>query len=139
MPVEIKHLNGSILFTGTEAETITQAMVRAVAGGAYLVGANLEGAYLRGANLGEIGNWEHYCSVVVPALLTAGGKPLEEVAATWDCHTWENCPLHAAFGVKSTSEMPPLLRAEGARFLMFFDAKLIPNLCPKAAATCRTT
>lgn len=30
--------------------------------------------------------------------LTAGGKTLDEVAATgcWECHDWSNCPTHAA-------------------------------------------
>ena len=111
-------------------------------GGAYLRGAYLSGAYLSGAYLGgakEISEnavltsepWGEYLSEVVPALLTAGGKSLEEVLATgcWDCHEWENCPMHVAFDIDSPGDAPPLLRGRVEEFVRLFDARLIP--CPE--------
>ena len=109
----------------------------AILSGAILSGANLSGvdlssAYLSGANLSganlENGlSWERYLSEVVPDLCIAGGKSLEEVAAVWDCHSWENCPMHVAFGVNSIDEIPEMHRLEVERFVMFFDQKLIPR------------
>jgi hypothetical protein len=96
--------------------------------GANLSGANLRGANLSGTNLSGAVTWEKYLSEVVPALLTAGGKTLREVLATgcWECHSWENCPMHAAFGAKSLDEVPVLYRLEASRFVALFDAKAIP-------------
>lgn len=92
--------------------------------------ANLGGANLRGANLGNY-SWETYLSEVVPALLTAGGKALADVAnaTVWECHTWTNCPMAAAFDVHDLSNIPALYRNEAETFIRFFDAKLIPLSC----------
>jgi hypothetical protein len=96
---------------------------------ANLSGANLSGAYLSGAM-----KWEQYLSDVVPALCTAGGKTLEEVAAAWDCHDWTNCPMAIAFGVHDLSDVPILYRREAEFFVTLFDAKAIPNpIAPVAA------
>ena len=116
--------------------------------GADLEGANLGGANLRGANLlnanllntslwganltgatmpsGE--TWEEYLSVTVPALLTAGGRPIEEVATTehWSCHSWVNCPMAAAFGVDSITDVPKRHRPAVELFVRLFDSGLIP-------------
>ena len=100
--------------------------------GADLSDANLRGANLRDADLSYANlpagyTWETYLAEVVPALCVAGGVPLEVVAASWECHTWKNCPMHAAFGVTSVAEVPPLYRAEAELFVTLFDAGLIPN------------
>ena len=95
--------------------------------GAYLSGACLIGANLSGATLENGLSWEQYLSEVVPALCIAGGKSLEEIAAVWDCHSWENCPMHVAFGVNSLKKIPALYRLEAERFIRFFDQKIIPN------------
>jgi uncharacterized protein YjbI with pentapeptide repeats len=100
--------------------------------GAYLQGANLRGANLRGAYLsdktilttGEM--FADYNATVVPALLTSGGKPLGDAAAVWQCHDWSNCPLHAAFGVEGTHQIPLLLRPRAEQFLQLFDAHILP-------------
>jgi len=105
--------------------------------GAYLTGADLTGADLKGADLNE--KWEDYLSIVVPALCTAGGRTLEEVAAAWECHSWENCPMHVAFnGAKSPSDsrVPMILRPRVEQFVQLFDQGLIPNPCPTAAPAC---
>jgi hypothetical protein len=108
---------------------------RANLSGDYLSGANLSGVSLSGANLSRANlsvdvKWETYLSEVVPALLTAGGKSLREVLSTgcWDCHSWNNCPMHAAFGAESLNKVPALYRQEAERFVMLFDAGAIP--CP---------
>ena len=103
--------------------------------GAYLIGANLRYAYLRGAYLSENTtmpggeSWKSYLAEVLPALLVAGGKTMEQILATgcWDCHEWQNCPMHAAFNIKHSSEGPKLLRPRIEEFVQYFDAKLIPK------------
>jgi hypothetical protein len=99
--------------------------------GANFRGANLRGAYLRGADLRGATlpagyKWEQYLAEVVPALLTAGGKTLEEVATGWDCHNWQNCPIHIAFDAPDLNHVPALYRREAEQFIQLFDAKLIP-------------
>jgi hypothetical protein len=104
-------------------------------GDADLSGANLSGAYLRDAkNVGDFTmsdglRFSEYLRDVVPALLTAGGKTLEEVVGSgaWKCHSWENCPMAAAFGIDSADKGPPLLRGRIKEFVQFFDAGMIPN------------
>lgn len=156
--IEIKHrFTGAVIWSG-EVATVRDAVVACYnAGiplsgaylrgadlrGAILSGADLSGAYLRGAVLtgavltgadltgavltgGE--TWEQYLSEVVPALLTAGGRALLEVATPehWECHAWSNCPTAAAFGAKGLSDVPILLRPRAEEFIRFFDAQLIP-------------
>ena len=144
MKIEIKSwYDGKILFEG-EFGSLKLAVEAAVGqeirlSGASLAGANLAEASLARANLdgasldektilptGE--TWKEYLTVVVPALLTAGGKSLQEIATpkTWDCHTWENCPMAEAFGGHSLQDVPILLRPRAEQFIKFFDAKLIP-------------
>jgi hypothetical protein len=102
--------------------------------------ADLSGPNLRGANLRRARNrsdwtmpdgfkFSKYLSDVVPALLTSGGKTLKEVLETgcWQCHSWENCPMHAAFGIDSSEEAPPLLIPRVKEFVQFFDQGLIPE------------
>lgn len=119
---------------------------------ANLRGANLSGANLSGARFGEAtlthalfrdANfsrvwlsdgifWEDYLAQIVPALLTAGGKTLEEVSEGWDCYEWHNCPISIAFSATSLSGVPALYRRAAQQFIQFFDSKLIPNPCLKA-------
>lgn len=91
--------------------------------GADLSGADLSGAYLYGAV-----DWQTYTESIVPAILAAGGRPLSEVVTEehWACHSWDNCPMAAAFGVKAPSEVPAIHRTEAARFVELFDAKALP-------------
>jgi uncharacterized protein YjbI with pentapeptide repeats len=110
---------------------------------AYLGDADLGGANLRGANLGgaDLGGakfsegttmpggetWKQYLGEVVPALLTAGGRAIDQVANAehWNCHEWNNCPMAAAYGITSDSEGPILLRPRIREFVNLFDAGLI--------------
>ena len=71
--------------------------------------------------------WKDYISTVLPALLTAGGKDLSEVATAehWECHSWSNCPMSAAFGVHEEKDTPALLRPRVREFVQLFDARLI--------------
>jgi len=114
--------------------------------GADLRGADLSGAKLRGADLRNaelrgakgitddtpiaLGNvmLGQFKGDVVPALLAATGKTVAEIvgAGCWECHSWDNCPMHAVFGVKSTADVPPLWRAHAATFVQLFDAGLLP-------------
>ena len=47
--------------------------------------------------------------------------------AHWKCHDWDNCPMAAAFQIKSENDAPLLLIPRVREFVQFFDAKLIPN------------
>jgi uncharacterized protein YjbI with pentapeptide repeats len=106
---------------------LTSAILRgATLTGADLRHATLRGADLRGAWLPTGDCWEQYLAEVVPALCVAGGHPLAVVAAAWDCHTWENCPMAVAFGVQSLDAIPLLYHPRVAQFIQLFDSGLIP-------------
>jgi uncharacterized protein YjbI with pentapeptide repeats len=107
--------------------------------GASLYGANLRDANLHDADLyaanlhddtilsdGVV--WKSYVDELVPALLQAGGRSLDEMAQPriWDCHRWENCPMAEAFGVHELSNIPVLYRAPANLFIQFFDARVAP-------------
>ncbi len=105
--------------------------------GANLQGANLQGADLRGVGLRGIKlsdttilstgqTWPEYLADL-PALLTAGGKPLAAVAteAAWSCHD-DNCPMHVAFDAKGVGDVPEPWRSQAKLFVALFDAELIP-------------
>jgi len=127
-------LTGAVL---TGAVLTGADLTGAVLTGALLTGALLTGAVLTRARLSDGVTWGEYLSEVVPALLTAGGRPLEEVATpdVWACHTWQNCPMHAAFGADSLDDVPALHRWQAGRFVQFYDAKLIPLPTAPAAPT----
>jgi hypothetical protein len=103
--------------------------------------ANLRGANLHGADLhdakdvrlptGEL--FTDYLTEVVPALLTAGGKPLESFAEHFTCHTWENCPMAHAFDAPDLTGVPILLRPRADQFIQLFDAGQIPWPLPTKA------
>jgi hypothetical protein len=143
------HLSGAHL---READLSGANLRGADLSGANLRGANLSWANLREANLREADlsganlrgakeidsmvmpdglTFAEYKRDVVPALLTAGGKTLDDIkaAGAWDCHDWFNCPMHVAFGVNATSEMVgpmAIYRQRAGEFIQFFDAGLIP-------------
>ncbi len=95
---------------------------------AVLTRADLTDAVLTGSIMADGLKFGVYLREVVPALLTAGGKTLDEIKASgaWDCHDWTNCPMHAAFGIESTNDGPPLLRGRIQEFVRLFDAGVIP-------------
>ena len=63
----------------------------------------------------------------LPTLLTAGGKTVAEVAEHWDCHTWSNCPMHAAFGANDIHGVPEEWRDDAQVFITLFDAWALPR------------
>ena len=71
--------------------------------------------------------FREYIDDVLPAFLTAGGKSLEEVAAGWECYSWDNCPVAIAFGCHAIDGVPKLLRPRAEQFIRLFDARLLPN------------
>lgn len=113
----------------SDADLSGANLSRANLSGANLYRANLSRANLSRAKLptGEI--WERYLTEVVPALLTAGGKTLQEIISTgcWNCHEWDNCPMHEAFGINSIEDAPLLLRPRITQFVALFDWGLIPQ------------
>src|SRR5882757_2856144 len=104
---------------------------------ANLSSANLSSADLSYANLsyanlddstpidtGE--TWKEYKEQTVPALLIAGGKALRDVIEqSWDCHSWENCPMAVAFDVHKVEDVPILYRPRAEQFIRYFDAKML--------------
>ena len=117
-----------------EAPNILELLYLAVKDSARLEGANLnranlEGAILNSASVIETGEtWAAYLSEVLPELLTAGGRALTDVLSPihWNCHSWDNCPMAAAFATKGISGVPSLLKPRAEQFIRYFDAKLIP-------------
>lgn len=99
---------------------------------ADLSNADLRNADLTNAILTDGVLWETFLSELVPALLTAGGKTLAEVATpeVWACHAWSSggiaCPIATAFDCSSLSGVPPLYRWQAERFIQFFDVGLVP-------------
>ena len=96
---------------------------------AVLSGAVLKGASLEKNTIIETGEtWGQYLNEVLPALLTAGGRTLTEVLTPqhWDCHSWQNCPMAAAFATHNIDGVPLLLKPRAEQFIRYFDAKLIP-------------
>ncbi len=132
MKIEIKSwVTGSVILEA-EADSLRVALQVAVGKradlhGADLQDANLLGADLRGAGIDTGETLAEYIRDVVPVLCMAGGKPLAEVAAAWDCHSWENCPMAVAFGVKGIEDVPAFYRPRARQFVQFFDARLIPR------------
>ena len=101
-------------------------------GDANLGGANLSGANLRDANLSDAivtadGQTLTKYMEWLPTLLTAGGKTVAEVAEHWDCHTWSNCPMHAAFGANDIHGVPEEWRDDAQVFITLFDAWALPR------------
>ena len=145
----VSQLSKSVLYKA-DCSDVREAVVQAVRDGANLTWANLYGANLTRANLtwanlddstrlptGE--TWQEYREVILPALCTAAGKTLDEVAAAWDCHEWSNCPMHVAFdfdGDFDTQDVPAsvqLLKPRIDQFVQLFDAKLLPCPCELAS------
>lgn len=98
-----------------------------------LQGADLQGADFQGAKnvetiiLDTNGTMHDYIEQIMPALLVAGGKTIEEVAAGWDCHDWGNCPMSIAFSVHRLDDVPILFRLRARQFVDLFDARLLPR------------
>jgi Pentapeptide repeats (8 copies) len=100
--------------------------------GANLQGANLQGANLRGANLRDARlpngrTLSEYLAWLPEGLLVQGGKPLAEVVAAWDGHTWDDCPMSVAFNALGLASVPECWRAEAAAFVALFDGGHIPR------------
>jgi len=95
--------------------------------GADLGGANLGGANLRNAALPNGMTLPEYIAWLPSGLLTQGGKTIEEISATWENHSWSNCPMHCAFGANSLEQVPKCHRAGAALFVALFDGKHLPK------------
>lgn len=102
--------------------------------GSDLSYSNLRGSNLRGSDLNERTRLDTgetfalYLSDVLPHLLTSGGKTVKEVveSGAWECHDWNNCPMHVAFDAGDVSETPLLLQPRVRQFVALFDARLLP-------------
>jgi hypothetical protein len=109
-------------------------LARANLDGANLDGANLARANLDGANLADntvLSDgvvWKEYVDDLLPALLVAGGRPLDELAQphVWNCHSWDNCPMAEAFRVHSLGDIPALYRAQANLFIRLYDGRVSP-------------
>lgn len=91
-------------------------------------GTDLRGSDLSGARLPNGIRWEEYLAHVVPALLRAGGRTLEEIVTreTWNCHAWSNCPMRVAFGAEDLDGVPALYRREAGLLIQLFDGDALP-------------
>lgn len=112
---------------------------------ANLIDATLWGANLRGANFAhanfkgvkDIPNFtmpdglrfHQYTRDVVPALLTAGGRSLDDIKQSvgWDPNNCPVGPVEYAFFVDTIDEIPLLYRARAIEFTMLFNAHMLPE------------
>lgn len=71
--------------------------------------------------------WSEFVDKVVPYLLSACGKSIEEVAneKTWECHDWNNCPLRNAYG-DGIKHVPLHMQEIAREFMLYFDLEKIP-------------
>lgn len=118
MEYEIRHAISGDLLASVGAGSIRAALEIAVNARAHLI----KNSYLES---GE--TLDQYIKEVLPVFLTAGGKTLAEVAAGWQCHSWDNCPTAIAFGCHSLEGVPRLLQPRARQFIFLFDAGLLPN------------
>jgi Pentapeptide repeats (8 copies) len=95
--------------------------------GADLHGADLTGADLTGADLPDGRTLPAYIAWLPDGLLSAGGKTVEQVAASWSNHSWSDCPMSTAFGVTGLSGIPECHRANAALFVALFDGGHLPR------------
>jgi hypothetical protein len=51
----------------------------------------------------------------------------DRAAAAWDKHSWQDCPLHAAYGWNGLGDAPADRRRDVAAFVAVFDATLLPQ------------
>ena len=114
-----------MLYTNLYGANLTEANLT----GASLIEISLIWATLTGATLPNGETFEYFVEHTVPRLLTAGGKPLEEVASrgNWNCHSWDNCPIAVAFRTNNTAGVPEEYRDDAELFITLFDSGLIPR------------
>ena len=114
-----------MLYTNLYGANLTEANLT----GASLIEISLIWATLTGATLPNGETFEYFVEHTVPRLLTAGGKPLEEVASrgNWACHSWRNCPIAVAFSTDRATDVPEEHRLNAVTFIALFDAGLIPQ------------
>jgi hypothetical protein len=152
--VETRDLVSSAVATGA---TLSYANLR----GADLRDANLRGATLSYANLSDATlsdanlsdatlppqyTLDEFVESVVPDLIASGllkrGVPCESwlsavcSAEHFECHTWSNCPMAAAWGVERTSEIDAAWRVHADLFIQLFDARLPQLALEPVRAAC---
>lgn len=99
--------------------------------GAIFMDANLSGSNFAGATVSDETilpqgvTWGEFVAEVVPALLTATGKPLADAEDHFACHTWANCPMAWVFGVTTMRAVPAQWRLWASEFLRWFDADVL--------------
>jgi uncharacterized protein YjbI with pentapeptide repeats len=114
---------------------------------ASLAGANLDGASLAGASrLPPQYTLDEFVESVVPDLIASGllklGVPCESwlsvvcSAEHFECHTWSNCPMAAAWGVERTAEIDAAWRVHADLFIQLFDARLPQLALEPVRAAC---
>jgi len=100
--------------------------------GANLTGANLTGAYLARANLtGAImpdgRTWEEYQADPLAGICEEPEARARALSA-WGNHTWQDCPMHTAYGWTSVADAPETKRLLASAFVALFDAELLQTI-----------
>jgi uncharacterized protein YjbI with pentapeptide repeats len=107
--------------------------------GADLSGADLRGAYLSRATMPDGRAWADYAADHLAGICVTPEVKAKAIAA-WGKHTWQDCPMHNAFGAdsvesasKACSVDPKLIGA----WVALYDAELLT--CPGCeCAKCAT-
>ncbi len=100
---------------------------------AYLAGANLAGADLAGALVMPDGRtWRAYRADHLAGICDDQDVRARAIAA-WGCHTWQDCPMHAALGVDGIADVADAKRAAVAVWIALYDAGHLPRPEPLTA------
>jgi hypothetical protein len=119
------------------ARLVGASLVRARLDGARLVGASLvrarlDGARLDGARLPDGRTWDAYRADPLAGLCDTPEVRARAIAA-WGAHTWQDCPMHAAYGWIGINDVPEDKQIAVAAFVALFDAGLLPRPEPSNA------
>jgi hypothetical protein len=96
---------------------------------ANLIGANLRDANLTGATLPDGRTWEAYRLDPLAGICDEPAAK-KRALASWDKHSWQDCPLHKGLGISRLGEAPADKQIACTAFLAIFDAYLLDHLKP---------
>ena len=90
---------------------------------ADLTGANLMEADLTGAIMPDGRTWEEYQADPLAGICEEPEARARALSA-WGHHTWQDCPMHAAYGWRSVRDAPETKRLLVSTFVALFDSRL---------------
>jgi len=108
----------------TKANLRIANLARANLKGANLTGANLARVNLTGAIMPDGRTWEAYRADPLAGICEEPEARARALSA-WGNHTWQDCPMHTAYGWESVEDAPETKRFLVGAFIALFDSKLL--------------